>query len=77
MGHADLHLYSLRHCCATFLLERGLDAATVAVQLGHTDGGAEVLARYGHPSEDRARERLKMAFAEAPATVNAERRAAQ
>lgn len=65
-GHEALDLYSLRHCAATFLRERGVDAATVAVQLGHTDGGALVLERYGHPSEDRARERLKMAYAETP-----------
>ena len=34
----------------------------VSVQLGHTDGGALVMARYGHPSEDAARDRLLRAF---------------
>jgi hypothetical protein len=29
---------------------------------GHEDGGALVMARYGHPSEDAARERLLGAF---------------
>lgn len=65
-GQHSLDLYSLRHCCATMLLERGMDAATVAVQLGHTDGGSLVLERYGHPSAERARDRLKMAWATAP-----------
>jgi len=35
----------------------------VAIQLGHTAGGALVMSTYGHPSEDAARERLKRAFA--------------
>lgn len=62
LEHAPMDLYSLRHTAATIALERGLDAATVAVQLGHEDGGALILSRYGHPSQDRARERLKMAY---------------
>lgn len=61
-GHRDLDLYELRHAAATMLLERGVAHADVAVQLGHEDGGALVMARYGHPSRDHARRRLKMAF---------------
>jgi integrase len=61
-GHRDLDLYELRHAAATMLLERGVAHADVAVQLGHEDGGALVMARYGHPSRDSARRRLKMAF---------------
>ena len=34
----------------------------VAVQLGHTDGGVLVQTVYGHPSEDRARDRIKRAL---------------
>ncbi len=34
----------------------------VAVQLGHTDGGALVMSTYGHPSEDAARDRLRKAY---------------
>lgn len=34
----------------------------VSVQLGHEDGGALVMERYGHPSKDAARERLLGAF---------------
>jgi integrase len=54
--------YELRHFCATHLLERGVAHADVAIQLGHTDGGALVMSTYGHPSEDGARERLKRAY---------------
>lgn len=61
-GH-PLDLYELRHACATLLLERGLSPADVALQLGHSDGGRLVMQLYGHPDEDRARDRLKMAFA--------------
>lgn len=66
-GGKDLDMHELRHACATLLLERGLTPADVAVQLGHTDGGRLVQVLYGHPSEDGARDRLKMAFA---ATAN-------
>jgi|tagenome__1003787_1003787.scaffolds.fasta_scaffold20985752_1 integrase len=65
-GRPKLQFYELRHACATLLLERGLAPEDVAVQLGHTDGGSLVRKLYGHPSEDRARERIAMAFTEAP-----------
>jgi integrase len=61
-GRRDLDLYELRHAAATMLLERGVAHADVAVQLGHEDGGALVMSRYGHPSRDSARKRLKLAF---------------
>ena len=61
-GRPKMDFYELRHFCATHLLELGLSPADVAVQLGHTDGGALVMSTYGHPSEDAARERLKRAF---------------
>jgi integrase len=62
-GRPTMDFYELRHFCATHLLELGLSPADVAIQLGHTDGGALVMSTYGHPSEDAARERLKRAFA--------------
>ena len=61
-GLQGMDFYDLRHFCATHLLELGLSPADVAVQLGHTDGGRLVMELYGHPSETRARERLKRAF---------------
>jgi integrase len=57
-----MDFYELRHFCATHLLELGVSHADVAIQLGHTDGGALVMSTYGHPSEDLARERLKRAY---------------
>jgi integrase len=61
-GRPGMDFYELRHFCATHLLELGVAHADVAVQLGHTDGGALVMSTYGHPSEDLARARLKRAF---------------
>ena len=61
-GH-PLDVCEQRHACATLLLERGLSPADVALQLGHSDGGRLVIQLYGHPDEDRARDRLNMAFA--------------
>jgi integrase len=57
-GIPPIRFHDLRHFCATQLLELGLDHFAVSVQLGHEDGGALVMARYGHPSKDAARERL-------------------
>lgn len=68
--------HDLRHFCATQLLELGLDHFAVSVQLGHEDGGALVMARYGHPSKDAARERLLGAF-ELPTAAPAGARTAQ
>ncbi len=64
-GRPGMDYYELRHFCATHLLELGVSHADVAVQLGHTDGGALVMSTYGHPSEDAARERLKRAYGDA------------
>ena len=61
-GRRDLDLYELRHAAATLLLERGVAHADVAVQLGHEDGGALVMSRYGHPARDLSRQCLKRAF---------------
>lgn len=58
----EIRWHDLRHFCATQLLELGLDHFAVSIQLGHTDGGALVMARYGHPSVDAARRRLVAAF---------------
>jgi integrase len=62
-GTPDMDFYELRHYCATLLLAQGLRPSDVAVQLGHTDGGALVMKLYGHPAEDDARTRIKLADA--------------
>jgi integrase len=61
-GLLPIRFHDLRHFCATQLLERGLDHFAVSVHLGHEDGGALVMARYGHPSKDAARDRLRALF---------------
>jgi integrase len=61
-GRPTMDFYELRHFCATHLLHLGVSHADVAVQLGHTDGGALVMSTYGHPTEAGARERLKRAY---------------
>jgi hypothetical protein len=40
----------------------GISHFDVSVQLGHEDGGALVMARYGHPDRNLARKRLLDAF---------------
>ena len=57
-GLPGVRFHDLRHFCATQLLEMGADHFAVSIQLGHTDGGALVMSRYGHPSKDAARARL-------------------
>jgi integrase len=66
-GRAKMAFYELRHFCATHLLELGVSHADVAVQLGHTDGGALVMSTYGHPSDDAARARVLAAYRRNPA----------
>jgi integrase len=58
----EVRWHDLRHFCATQLLELGLSHFDVSVQLGHTDGGALVMERYGHPSVDAAKRPLLQAF---------------
>ncbi len=72
-GGRDIDLYDLRHAAATLLLERGVTPSDVAVQLGHQDGGRLVQTLYGHPAEDLARDRLRMAFAGESPTSNTRR----
>lgn len=62
----NVRWHDLRHFCAMQLLELGLDHFAVSVQLGHEDGGALVMSRYGHPSKDAARARLLRAFPRDP-----------
>ncbi|HTZ64854.1 MAG TPA: tyrosine-type recombinase/integrase [Solirubrobacteraceae bacterium] len=66
-GRGHMAFYELRHFCATHLLELGVSHADVAVQLGHTDGGALVMSTYGHPSDEAARARVLAAYQRNPA----------
>lgn len=55
-------LYELRHYCATYLLDQGVSPEDVAHQLGHTDGGRLVISTYGHPNEQKIRDRIRQGF---------------
>jgi integrase len=67
-GLPGVRFHDLRHFCATQLLELGLSHFDVSIQLGHEDGGALVMSRYGHPSKDAARSRLLAVFSGDSAT---------
>ncbi|MCB0863525.1 MAG: site-specific integrase [Solirubrobacterales bacterium] len=68
-GKPDMDFYELKHFgCTYWLDERGLSPADVALQCGHTDGGALIMSTYGHPSEKKARDRIKRAWSEADST---------
>lgn len=54
--------YHLRHFCGSHLADRGIEAADIAIQLGHTDGGKLAQELYCHSYEDRARARLHAAY---------------
>jgi integrase len=62
VGRPRMAFYELRHFCATMLLEMGVSHADVAIQLGHRDGGKLVMEVYGHPSADKARDRIRKAW---------------
>lgn len=68
-GLPGVRFHDLRHFCATQLLELGASHFDVSIQLGHEDGGALVMARYGHPSKDKARGRLLGLFSGDPARI--------
>lgn len=57
-GAGAMRFYDLRHTCATRLLELGAYSYEVAEQLGHQDAGRLVERTYGHPSTERALDRI-------------------
>lgn len=61
-GRPDLALHSLRHYCATRLLnDMRVEPWKVAKQLRHSDGGQQVLDTYGHPDWEVALEDIRKA----------------
>lgn len=61
-GDPRLVFYTLRHFCATRLLEMGVSPEDVAIQLGHTDGGELVRRVYGRPADRHALDRVRDAM---------------
>jgi hypothetical protein len=63
MPDGKLDFYELRHRACTFMAEPpphglGLSSADIALQIGHTDGGALVERLYIHRNADLARARI-------------------
>lgn len=61
-GQKPVRWHDWRHFCASQAMDRGLSPADIAAQLGHLDNGILVAKRYGHPDEELARDRFRMAF---------------
>ncbi|HZT85695.1 MAG TPA: site-specific integrase [Gaiellaceae bacterium] len=47
-GMPDLTFHDLRHTGASLMIAAGCHVKVIAEQMGHSDGGALVLRRYGH-----------------------------
>src|SRR5262249_12461058 len=47
-GIPELTFHDLRHTGASLMIAAGCHVKTIAEQMGHADGGALVLQRYGH-----------------------------
>src|SRR3954452_12236261 len=73
VGLKPIRSHAPRHSAATQQLEKGASHFAVSVQLGHEDGGALVMSRYGHPSKDVARAGLLAALELAEAVLVAGR----
>jgi len=47
-GMPELTFHDLRHSGASLMIAAGCQVKVIAEQIGHADGGALVLKRYGH-----------------------------
>ena len=54
LGLPHLRVHDLRHFFASLCLSSGIDVATVARWLGHSDGGALLLRTYAHLLDDHS-----------------------
>jgi len=48
VGRPALTFHDLRHTGASLMIAAGCHVKVIAEQMGHADGGALVLRRYGH-----------------------------
>ena len=53
IGIKNFRFHDLRHCCATKMVEAGVDLVTVSKILGHSD--IKLTMRYAHPGEKTMR----------------------
>ena len=67
-SHQGLTPHEMRHFAASWMLNLGATPEMVGTQLGHTDGGVLVSSLYGHPDQDRMREKLRSLVAPRPVT---------
>lgn len=59
VGVPKLNHHDLRHLFATTCIESGVDVPTVALWLGHADGGALAMRTYGHIRPEHSVEAAK------------------
>jgi integrase len=57
----SMDFYELRHFCATFLIEEGVELWAIAKQLGH-QGTKLIEDTYGHPRDEIARQQMRRVF---------------
>jgi integrase len=61
----SMDFYELRHFCATFLIEEGVELWAIAKQLGH-QGTKLIEETYGHPRDEIARQQMRRVFTAPP-----------
>lgn len=64
--HKEIGAHTLRHSCATHLLQGGVSVPDVAAHLRHRDGGALLLRTYAHVFESGLRKAAGLLAGEAP-----------
>lgn len=61
-GRRNIRFHDLRHFFALRLKDRIPDPYTISLQMGHRDGGTQVIERYGMGGQDEANQRLLEIF---------------
>jgi integrase len=69
---AGFRFHWLRHTAGSLMASMGMDAATAAERLGHTDGGALFLRTYRHLFEDERRRQADLFGARVQAILDKE-----
>lgn len=69
---AGFHFHWLRHTAGSLMASFGMDPATAAERLGHSDGGALFLRTYRHLYEDERRRQADLFGARVQARLDEE-----